>query len=73
MWPTKPASNLILIVVLLTTVVIGSCGYKQVYSDVQQNTQRECQKLPPSAYDECMEQNSESFESYTQKRADLLK
>ena len=58
---------------MLIALVISGCSSKQVYDNIQQNAQRECRKLPPSSHQECMEGNSESFESYTKKREDLLK
>ena len=59
-------------ILMLTATFIGGCGSKQVYESIQQNARYECQKLPPSAYQECIDQHSESFDLYTQKREEIL-
>ncbi len=58
---------------MLIAVVISGCSSKWIYDNIQQDFQRECQKLPQSTYQKCMERYSESFEPYTQKREDLFK
>lgn len=57
---------------MLLCIILGACESKQVYDNVQQNAQRECQKMPPTAFQECIEESSESFESYSRRRKELL-
>jgi hypothetical protein len=44
-----------------------------VYDAVQQNRQFECQKLPGTQYEECMERYSEPYEEYERERQKLLR
>jgi hypothetical protein len=52
--------------------LVQACSHQQVYDAVQQNRQFECQKLPGSQYEECMEQYSEPYEEYERERQELL-
>lgn len=52
--------------------LLPACSNQQVYDAVQKNRQLECQKLPGSQYEECMEQYSEPYEHYERERRELL-
>jgi len=50
-----------------------ACSHSDVYKTIQTNGQLECQRVPPSEYDDCMKAYSESYESYKRRRDDLDK
>ncbi len=52
---------------------LAACSQQQVYDAVQQNRQFECQKLPGTQYEECMERYSEPYEEYERERQQLLR
>ncbi|MBN2865299.1 MAG: hypothetical protein JXK16_04770 [Thiotrichales bacterium] len=52
---------------LITSTLLASCSNQQVYNAIQVNQQSKCQKLPPSQYDDCIKQQSESYEEYQRK------
>jgi len=58
----------IIVCILLSPVFLNACSNKQMYNALQGREKVECQKLPQSQYEECMEQVSESYESYQSKR-----
>lgn len=62
-----------LLAVLLLTLVLPACTNRQVYEAIQQNQQLECQKLPGDQYDKCMEELSESYDTYQRERDELKK
>lgn len=56
---------------LVALANLGACSNQQVYEAVQRNQRLECQKIPLPQQDECMEQNSESYEEYRRNREAL--
>ena len=54
---------------MLIVIVISSlsCTEQQVYYSIQSARQNDCQKQPPSQYDECMEKASTSYNDYQRK------
>ena len=51
---------------------LSACSTKGSYESNQISRKHDCQKLPPSQYDDCMESTRESFESYNSKREDVI-
>ena len=58
--------------VIIVSIAIGACTTKQLYNELQHNQKLECEKLPPSQYDECMQEASDSYEEYKREREDIL-
>ncbi len=57
-----------LCILIVPWMALYACSNKQIYENIRQNQQLECQKGPESQYDECMARLDESYESYTKKR-----
>ena len=57
---------------LLAVLALTACTNEQVYNAIQSNQQLECQKLPDSQYEECMQQLAEPYDSYQRSRDQLL-
>ena len=53
---------------LLLISLLGACSNEAVYNNIQHNQRLECEKLPPSQYEECMAESGGSFEEYQQHR-----
>lgn len=51
----------------------GGCSERQLYNSIQHNRFLECQELPESQYEACLQEVKESFESYQLKRWELLR
>lgn len=64
---------LIIATLIAVSALISSCSNRQIYDSVQNNRRMECDKMPDSAQrDACLEQYSESYDSYQRKREELL-
>ncbi|MEE4144950.1 MAG: hypothetical protein V2I26_09130 [Halieaceae bacterium] len=61
------------VVLALCILALPACSNRQVYDAIQQNRQLECQKLPGTQYDECMQQFSEPYDEYRRQRDELIK
>ena len=59
------------LIYILASLLIA-CTNQEVYDAVQENRQQECQKLPPSAYEECAKQHSEPYDEYERERQEVL-
>ncbi len=62
------------LVFILGSVLLLCCGCtnKEVYNAIQQNRQFECRKLPPTQYEECMEEYSQPYEKYREEREEVI-
>ncbi len=58
---------------LLCALALSGCSNRQVYDAIQQNRQLECQKLPGTQYEKCMEQLSEPYDAYKRDRDELTR
>ena len=56
---------------LLMASILVACSNKAVYSNIQHNQRLECEKLPPSQYEDCMAESGGSFAEYQQHRNEL--
>ncbi len=59
--------------IALIVCVFSGCSNKEIYDNVQHNQRLECQKLPPSQYDDCMKKAEESYDEYQRKKESLEK
>lgn len=62
------ASSLVLICIMLS-----GCTAKNLYQAAQENRRQNCIHEPPGQYEACLEEYSESYEEYEEKRQSLLK
>jgi hypothetical protein len=56
----------------LVLLALAGCSNKGVYEGIQTSNRNECFKLPPSQYDECMEDASKSYDEYERERKEAL-
>lgn len=57
---------------VILVLIMSACTNQDIYKTVQRNGQQECQKRPPSEYDDCMQEYSTDYEWYKKSRDDLL-
>lgn len=62
-----------MILMLLAMFALSGCSNKAVYDNIQLHKRRECSKLPPSQYDDCMGDARKSYDEYERERNDALK
>ena len=53
--------------------LLSACSNQQVYTAIQENRKTECMKLPPSAYEDCIEGYTKSYAEYEKERAKLVR
>ena len=58
---------------LLSIIFVSGCSSRQWYETVHQNQRLQCQKVPYNEYAECMERANETYDSYKQKRDEVVK
>lgn len=51
---------------------LAGCGSQAVYDNIQLNNRRECNKLPPAQYEECIAHAGKSYEEYEREREEVL-
>ena len=56
----------------LVLLVLAGCSNRGVYEGIQTSNRIECSKLPPSQYDECMENANKSYNEYEMERKESL-
>ncbi len=61
------------LLIILLIIYIQACSSRQVYDSIQHSQKLECQKVPYSEYDECIERTNESYDNYKQKREEVIK
>ena len=52
---------------------LQACSSRQVYESAKMRNQVQCQQLPPSQYEECMQQAGETYDDYKDKRDSVEK
>ena len=57
---------------LFAVPLLSACTNQQLYNGIQQNQQLECQKLPGSQYEKCMQEVSEPYEAYQRDYEELV-
>lgn len=58
---------------LLVLLILTGCSNRSIYENIQANNRMECSKLPPSQYDECVENANKSFDEYEREREEILR
>ncbi len=57
---------------LLVLMFLAGCSNSGAYEGIQVSNRNECFKLPPSQYDECMENANISYDEYERERKEAL-
>jgi len=52
--------------------VSSACTNKDIYQSIQHDAQLKCQQIPPQEYQDCMDQHSQSYESYKRSRDEII-
>ncbi len=60
------------ITLFLALLVLVGCSNRGIYGGIQASNRNECSKLPPSQYDECMENTNRSYDEYERERKEAL-
>jgi len=68
----RKLKNIVMFGVLVAVGHLQGCTNQALYDGAQYSNRNECEKLPPSQYDECVEQAEISFEEYQRQREALL-
>ena len=53
---------------LFIFIILSGCTNRMVYDLIQSNNHSKCRTLPFGQYEECMEENNQSFDEYEKKR-----
>lgn len=65
----SPMNKLSILTMLL---VVTACSNKAVYENFRIQQRNECLMGPPSGYEECMEDQSKSYEEYQRELEEVL-
>ena len=60
------------ILLFLVMMYLTGCSNRGVYEGIQVSNRNECFKLPPSQYDECVENTNISYDEYERERKEAL-
>ncbi len=58
--------------VFLIFLIIAGCSSRGAYEGIQASNRFECFTLPPSQYDECMNNANKSYDEYERKRKEAI-
>jgi hypothetical protein len=64
--------NIKLILILFFSLILHACTSQQLHTLFQGKQQNDCQTVPNSQYDGCMERANESYEEYSSKRKEVI-
>ena len=64
----KVGTCLMLLVMLGLAMGSVACSNRQAYEALKIKQKNDCQRLPPSEYEECMKRAEQSYEKYKQQR-----
>jgi len=60
------------LLVLLAAFSVFGCSKKAIYDNVQMHNRQQCARLPPSQYEDCMEDAEKTYEEYRREREEAL-
>lgn len=60
-----------IVLIALLGMSMAACSNRAVYENVQAHNRFECQKLPLSQQEECLQQADQSYEQYERERKEL--
>lgn len=58
--------------IIAATLMVGACSYRGTYDGLHTSARYECYKVPPSEYNECIENTETSYEDYSRARKEAL-
>ena len=58
--------------ILLIILTISGCSSRGAYEGIQAGNSSECFNLPPSQYDECMNNANKSYDEYERERKEAI-
>ena len=53
-------------------LALSGCSSRALFENAQHNKRNECQRLPPSQYDECMERARQTYDEYRKAREEVI-
>lgn len=60
------------ILMLITACTLFGCSNRAIYENIQLHNRQQCAQLPPSQYDDCMEEINKSYDEYEREREESL-
>ena len=67
------SSFLKFVFILLVSLSFSGCSSKELYESTQPKyNENECRKLPPHQYEECINQESQTYEEYKRARQEII-
>lgn len=70
---SQPVKKYILIIALgIGMLSITACGAKNIYEGTRQSNLNQCNLLPDSARQECMQRIEDNYETYKNKRGEAI-
>jgi hypothetical protein len=58
--------------IFLIFLIIAGCSSRGAYEGIQASNRSECSTLPPSQYDECMNNGNKSYDEYERERKEAI-
>jgi len=58
---------------LCLLILTAGCSQEQLYNNIHNDQIRQCEQLPPGAYENCMKGRELTFDEYEAERQKILK
>lgn len=58
---------------IIAVTLVGGCGNRAIYENIQANNRQDCATLPESQYEACMAAANESFDDYQRARTEAIR
>jgi hypothetical protein len=58
--------------IMMFVLLLVGCSNKAVYDNIQFNSRNECNKVPPSQYEECIDRASKPYDEYKIEREEAI-
>jgi len=58
--------------IFLIFFILAGCSGRVAYEGIQASNRSECSTLPPSQYDECMNNTNKSYDEYERERKEAI-
>ena len=63
-------TNRLLLLVLTSLLLLSACSSKQIYDVFRSNRLQECETVPRSEREKCIEDMQDSYDDYERKRSE---
>jgi hypothetical protein len=63
--------NLAYVGIFLSLALLQACGSRQMYDAMQNRQKALCQEVPRSEYQKCMDEASQSYDTYKKERGNV--